>query len=457
MSNLVQRLLSWWQSRKLDEQPVPQEDPVATSSLATVTAIFSLLLMLSLVWALYDEAWGLRPWISYQSDFVERYREVLIDLKPQRGEEEQNIQASPDYGELRQAVEEAESEIEPELAEIEADERLLALQLAAITKTFTTERSRLQAAVYLLETASDAQKEGLESDLEELREGVHLLEIPDAEGVTEPSEYTYEQMEEEFNSLKARQGELQARKVELLRRPTELRRERTAFVDARLTSLTEGQIDGLLREVDNFRIEIKQIHNPELGLVELGLVDRCQSCHVGTLPSLVPDRISLTSDTMGGGSVFTSHPNPRLLQIHDPETLGCSPCHNGNGVATVGTTEAHGQYKHWLWPLHPTENSEAGCLQCHEADRYLEVAMANISTGCGHFIPPRIPKRVVCNVTKRTAIWKSPLLWMRENSFFTRAVWAVTLVKASTRKPNSFGKPREPSSIFSPEKTRPSC
>jgi mono/diheme cytochrome c family protein len=364
MSNLVQRFLSWWQSRKLDQRPVPQEDPIAKSSLATVTAIFSLLLILSLVWALYDEVWGLRPWISYQMDFVENYREVLIDLKPTRGEEMQAIQALPGYQELRQAVEEAEREIAPELAEIETEERLLTLQLAAMTRTFTTERSRLQAAIYLLETAGDAQKEGLESDLEELREGPYLLEIPDGEGNTEANEYTYEQMEEEFNSLKARQGELQGQKVELLREPTGRRRELDAYLNARLTSLTETQVDGLISGLDNFRIGIKQIHNPELGLV-----DRCESCHAGTR-----EPVLLTAEAMGGGSVFISHPNPRLLQIHDPETFGCSPCHNGNGVATVGTTEAHGQYKHWLWPLYPTENSEAGCLQCHEADRYLEVA-----------------------------------------------------------------------------------
>ena len=364
MSNLVQRLLSWWRTPKLDERPVPKEDPIAKSSLATVTAIASLLLILSLVWALYDEVWGLRPWMTYQRDFVERYREVLIDLKPRRGEEVQAIQALPGYQELRQAVEETEREIESELAEIEAEERLVRLQLAAITRTFTTERSRLQAAIYKLETASDAQREGLERELEELREGPYLLEIPDGDGNTETDEYTYQQMEEEFNSLKARQGELQGNKVELLREPTGRRREMNAYLNARLTSLTETQVNGLLSGLDNFRIEIKQIHNPELGLV-----DRCESCHVGTR-----EPVLLTAEAMGGGSVFTSHPNPRLLQIHDPESFGCSPCHNGNGVATVGTIEAHGQYKHWLWPLYATENSEAGCLQCHEADRYLEVS-----------------------------------------------------------------------------------
>jgi len=185
MSNLVQRFLSWWQTPKLDQRPVPKEDPIAKSSLATVTAISSLLLILSLVWALYDEVWGLRPWITYQRDFVESYREVLNDLKPRRGEEEQAIRALPGYQELDQAVEEADREIDTERVEIGTEEGLVRLQLAAITRTFTTERSRLQAAIYKLETASDAQKESLERELEELREGPYFLEIPDGAGNTD--------------------------------------------------------------------------------------------------------------------------------------------------------------------------------------------------------------------------------------------------------------------------------
>ena len=123
MSNPIQRLLSWWQSRsKLEERPVPQEDPLTTSSLATATAVSSLVLILTLVWALYDEVWGLRPWIGYQEEFVERYEQVLIDLKPRRGEEEQEVRDSQGFIELQQALQEAETEIETELAEIEVED-----------------------------------------------------------------------------------------------------------------------------------------------------------------------------------------------------------------------------------------------------------------------------------------------------------------------------------------------
>ncbi|MFQ5928610.1 MAG: c-type cytochrome [Acidobacteriota bacterium] len=367
MKSFIDPLRSWWKSRpKLEERPVPEEDPIINSSLATPIAVSSLLLMLTLFWALYEEAGGLRPWIDYQKDFVELYRRVLIELKPEGAQEEDEIKASQRYKEVLQELEEAEKAIETELTQIENQERLLGLKLAAITKTFTTERSRLQATIYEVETATGARKERLEEELEELRKGPYVLEMPEGLDGSENDRrnYTYDEMEEQFSALKARQGELQVRKVELFRKPTELRRELDAFVKARLTSLGPSQVQALLDSLDNSRIEIKQIHN-----AEMGLVDRCESCHMGTR-----EPVLLTPEKMGGRTVFSSHPNRELLQIHDPETFGCSPCHNGNGVATVSVTKAHGQYKHWLWPLYARENFDAGCLHCHEADRHLEMA-----------------------------------------------------------------------------------
>ncbi|MEE8348264.1 MAG: hypothetical protein V3R94_01750 [Acidobacteriota bacterium] len=355
-------------NKPLPSQPedplVPKEDPIATSSLAAPIAIFSVLLILTLVWALYDEVLGLRPWDGYQRDFIEVYRGALTEMKPLRAQEEAEIYGSEGYLELQQALQEAEAAVEEQLSEVEQEESLLRPRLAAISKPFTTARSRLQAAVYLLETAGDSSKSGLQEDLDELRAGPYLVEVPEPDGTLVEKSYLYGELEEEFNSLKALQGELQGRTVELLRRPTELRQELNNYAGARLTSVTEAQVDGLLTRLDNFRVEIKQIHN-----VEMGRVDRCESCHAG-----VREPVVLTPEAMGGEPLFASHSNRLLLDIHDPEIFGCSSCHNGNGVATVGIEEGHGRYKHWLWPMYAKENFESGCLQCHEADRRLGIA-----------------------------------------------------------------------------------
>jgi len=47
-----------------------EKDPVVHSSLSKPLFISSALLVLSMVWGLYDEAYGIRPWKGYQARFV---------------------------------------------------------------------------------------------------------------------------------------------------------------------------------------------------------------------------------------------------------------------------------------------------------------------------------------------------------------------------------------------------
>ena len=71
---------------------------------------------------------------------------------------------------------------------------------------------------------------------------------------------------------------------------------------------------------------------------------------------------------------FVSHPNKELLDLHNPDRFGCSGCHGGNGRATTNAEKGHGRNKFWLHPLHDKENTEAGCQQCHSADRVVQGA-----------------------------------------------------------------------------------
>ena len=360
--------ITWWKSRpRLEEAPVPEEDPIVTSSLATPIAITSLLLVVTLVWAFYDEASGLRPWIGYQERFVERYRGALEKLRPERATEEQAILASEGYQELKASLENVEADIQAQQKEINEEERQVRSSLDAITKSFASARSQVQAKMYELETASEGDKASFQEELDQLLAGPYEVSLPSPGGnseTPEPKNLRFEEFAELFSSLKTQQGQIGARKVQLARRPGELRRELDAYAKARLTGLNEIQIGRLISSLDHYRVEIKQIHSPEMGLV-----DRCLSCHAGVL-----EPVTLTSENMGGEKVFVSHPNASLLGIHDTEIFGCSPCHNGNGIGTVSVVQAHGKYKHWLHPLYAPENFEAGCLQCHEADRRLDHA-----------------------------------------------------------------------------------
>jgi len=142
-----------------------------------------------------------------------------------------------------------------------------------------------------------------------------------------------------------------------------------AFLSDRMVDLTPEQIRGLQSKTEAWDSKIVQIN-----VAEANIVDRCESCHMGVRE---PVKLSAISMSIKGkkpdeyARAFTSHPEPDLLKTHDPEKFGCSPCHQGNGRATTSVEKAHGTYEHWLWPLFPKGNAEAGCQTCHAADMVL--------------------------------------------------------------------------------------
>ena len=99
-------------------------------------------------------------------------------------------------------------------------------------------------------------------------------------------------------------------------------------------------------EAAGFSVELRQIVVPELGIA-----DRCVSCHVGMAPG---------EKSMPGDKALAPHPPV----VHDPASFGCTTCHSGQGRATT-TREAHGQVEHWPEPMLPRPYLYASCGACH--------------------------------------------------------------------------------------------
>ena len=55
------------------EPELPQQDPIVSRSTSGWMLVCALLMTISIAWALYDEAFGQRPWKSMQREFVSRY------------------------------------------------------------------------------------------------------------------------------------------------------------------------------------------------------------------------------------------------------------------------------------------------------------------------------------------------------------------------------------------------
>ncbi len=353
---------------------LPENDPVVSKSLGRLYLVAALLLVATLAWALYDEFFGLRPWKGYEREFARRYSIVLARRKAAQEKVEKEIQASAEYLAIKQKVDELSSSIQSQQQKINDQAALVQKRLDAITNVFTDARANAMAQIYNVEHASSTKgKDRLGRRLATFEQGPFYVAAPSLEdGHVKREKFTYQQLEEAFKNLQARKAQLGVEQAELLRPLSALTSKLNAYTQDHLNGLSSEQLDGLLRKTQDPDIEIRQINKPDAGIV-----DRCESCHLGvrepaalTRADMAPPRGKL--DRMS--AAFTSHPDAELLKVHNPEKFGCTPCHNGNGMQVDSVRYGHGEYEHWLGPLYHRAYFQAGCQQCHARDMFVDHA-----------------------------------------------------------------------------------
>jgi len=96
----------------------------------------------------------------------------------------------------------------------------------------------------------------------------------------------------------------------------------------------------------HFQGDLQQIWLPELGVV-----DRCTTCHIGLKEPSLAD-VSYQP--------FRKHP----AIPHSLDQFGCVMCHRGQGPATT-VEEAHRSTLAWEQPILPAKYTESSCGQCH--------------------------------------------------------------------------------------------
>lgn len=356
------------------EPEVPAHDPIVSRSTSGIILISVLLLMASLVWSLYDETYGQRPWKGLQKEFVARYTRYLKSLDEDAGQKESDVKKSTKYKDLEKAAADAHEKVERDLAAIQADLRKIQPQLDAITDPFQNQRGRLMVINYNVETAhGDAAKEKYRKQAEQKRREQVEVEMPadDGSGKITVEKLDYDHLEQRYNKLREGKATLLGQKAEKLKEPSELDKQRDDYLKNQLIGLAPDQLKSLIAAQDKFDYSIlgHQINNPEFNVV-----DRCEVCHLGTRAPLDIKASDMAPDGPGekpdaAAKAFVSHPNRELLQIHNPDKFGCSSCHWGNGRATTSDEKAHGHNEHWMYPLFEKDNMQAGCQQCHAKDR----------------------------------------------------------------------------------------
>jgi len=123
-----------------------------------------------------------------------------------------------------------------------------------------------------------------------------------------------------------------------------------AFAENVLSDWRRAQTEARSRlpaaEAADFTVELRQIVIPELGIT-----DRCTSCHLGMAPG---------ERGVAGDKLLAPHPPV----VHDPGSFGCTTCHAGQGRATAAA-DAHGNVEHWPEPMLPRKYLYASCGACH--------------------------------------------------------------------------------------------
>ena len=91
----------------MPDKPIPEQDPITSKSYAAHYMIATIILVITLFWALWDEAWGQRPWKAYQETWKDRYSAFLNTARSKSQASEKDVEKDSTYAELSAAVKKA--------------------------------------------------------------------------------------------------------------------------------------------------------------------------------------------------------------------------------------------------------------------------------------------------------------------------------------------------------------
>ena len=256
-----------------------EKDPVVNSSLGKPLVISSMLLLLSLAWGLYDEVYGTRPWKSYQADFVRVYSKYLKSARPDEAKFEAQDQGVSEYKQLDKEMQDAEDAVKAEGKKIDDQvNQVIVPQTLALNEKFQEVRSEVTALTYQIEiTTGENKKNSLREEIAKIKQRVVTVKLPTADGGTITKDYTYDQMDNDLKSWKGEKATLLQKRVDLYKPATELRAKRDKLLSDKIDEASTDTMVGVQKKLEDFPIKIRQIH-----VKDVDLVDRCESCHLGT-------------------------------------------------------------------------------------------------------------------------------------------------------------------------------
>src|SRR5579863_6881809 len=256
------------------EKPIPEQDPITGKSYAIHYLIAMVILIGTLFWALYDEAWGQRPWKAFQDQWKDRYSAFLNTAKSTSAKSEQSVEQDPQYAALKQDYDKAyqASKAQGEEARKKLDDA--SARLLAVQSVFTDRRAYVNALTYEWETStSSSAKASKQKDIDAYKAEQATVEFPDGTR----QQFTFPQLEEKYNEIRDERTKLSLDLGTVLKPVTSAKAKMDDYIADHMVDLTPAQIEGLKKKTSDWDPKIVQIN-----VAEANIVDRCESCHMGT-------------------------------------------------------------------------------------------------------------------------------------------------------------------------------
>ena len=318
-------------------------------SYGSIFLIGSALLVVMSIWAFWDDNITRRPWKGIQYRF---YRLDYQKAQAAYDEEQKKLQADANYQALYKKLEEAKSSLEKgelakKLAGLKSQEDDASVRFKEIDQEIKFIKSEMEELWYEYDHAVQ-QKRNAKPYLDQ----IHELEKEQAklDPVLEAARKKRDALREEIKKIISGTKEVETEMAKLSAERDKWQRV-MANVTLKLGPVTFYKIPKIQQaSMDEF--DRNRFDQP------VARVDRCQTCHLAINRAGFEDQ----------PNPFKTHPRREVFlsdNAHAPDKLGCTGCHEGQGVAVNSAKQAHGEVHLWEFPLLRGAKSQSSCTSCH--------------------------------------------------------------------------------------------
>ncbi len=273
----------------MPEKPIPEQDPITGKSYAIHYLIATVILIGTLFWALYDEAWGQRPWKAFQDQWKDRYSAFLNTATVEVGQ----VRA---IGRAGSAVRRAEAGLREGLSGFQGARRrgpqeARRRQRAAARGAECLHRPpRLRERTHL-RIGNQHQRFGESQQAK----GNRRLQSRDKRRSNFPTaarrDFTFPRnWRRTYNEIRDERTKLSLELGDVLKPVTAAKAKMDEYISDHMVDLTPQQIQGLKRRATEWDPAIVQIN-----VADANIVDRCESCHMNTREPLKITAAAMTA------------------------------------------------------------------------------------------------------------------------------------------------------------------